>query len=901
MDKSPPYSVLEETVTPGEERRYEDNGGGRKYSSQQERDPSSWSGGSSPDHEDNGMHSWSGVTSPARLSEGANRDGRGPGVGGRTGRNSEGSGRERARSPFGIAVGGWHDAHHHNAMDVLTRGDFIGAEVGPEVGIDDVVIGGESDPEMPRKTVGFEQGSTPLLEDKESCDHYNDRFLGLHRSDSHFPSEDFESVRSGNLGQDLRDTFMQMEYRKVKRMTSAKYRDDPRSWIWGIFYSLLMLIYLFVKYLFYERYCSEVDTSEYSHVWNNPSMVNLGKEVVLVLVLGICFVSITDNFQSLATALTVYFLYMLTVFFFMFGDTVGCPLSDIMSEGYKEDLGVIQMFVVWLAILAVIWSIHLFYYYIMPFIVRETRMCFGWRRLRSVTIPRVNTKLAFPEKEPPNPNDHTVDENNLNLGEKESTRVREVVFQYRPLMNGFGLCWSVSRHTFLYRGEMVNGRPNGWGQWRDDSFYGESLTGYWKDGQPFGPFNSCEKGTGNIFSAVIVSYCSMRTEDWKCLPEDEREGPLTFGLACVECCISGDFYADFPNLTLLPEVEQTCTCVMRGEEGKFCNKITKLLPNMRHIEANQVLSSVVVSSTPEGDLSITGHTPDIPENGLSAKISAVHDKGQGMPSLVIHNWHYQTANEAIVFIHGYNIPLEWSLKKFGQMLAGAGYPSFIKPFLFSWPTGKLFFYTKAVEMCNHPDTASAFHHFLENLAHAGTKAVHILSHSMGIRLFLHAFAQPEVQGLFVSKGGEAQKQYQMQLASVTMCNPDYPLVRFRDIDYRILRRYCSLITVYSDQGDTALKYSAIYASERSLGRQAGPLLKSKKPLDLDVVDTTDLQDNMHAVRHSAFNINRIMLEDMRELIVQKKRAAYRSSRLVKKQANFFVFMTIPSMVNGNVV
>jgi esterase/lipase superfamily enzyme len=64
------------------------------------------------------------------------------------------------------------------------------------------------------------------------------------------------------------------------------------------------------------------------------------------------------------------------------------------------------------------------------------------------------------------------------------------------------------------------------------------------------------------------------------------------------------------------------------------------------------------------------------------------------PHLAIENWHCQTTNEAMVFVHGYNIPLEWAVKKFGQMLAGAGYPAFIKPFLFSWPTGKLFFYTK---------------------------------------------------------------------------------------------------------------------------------------------------------------------------------------------------------------
>ena len=35
--------------------------------------------------------------------------------------------------------------------------------------------------------------------------------------------------------------------------------------------------------------------------------------------LGISFVSVTDNFQSLATTLTVFFLYLLVILFFVFG------------------------------------------------------------------------------------------------------------------------------------------------------------------------------------------------------------------------------------------------------------------------------------------------------------------------------------------------------------------------------------------------------------------------------------------------------------------------------------------------------------------------------------------------------------------------------------------------------
>ncbi len=49
--------------------------------------------------------------------------------------------------------------------------------------------------------------------------------------------------------------------------------------------------------------------------------------------------------------------------------------------------------------------------------------------------------------------------------------------------------------------------------------------------------------TGNIFSAVIVGYCTMRTDDWTCMPKDDlNDGILRYGLVSVECCISGDFY-----------------------------------------------------------------------------------------------------------------------------------------------------------------------------------------------------------------------------------------------------------------------------------------------------------------------------------------------------------------------
>ena len=50
-------------------------------------------------------------------------------------------------------------------------------------------------------------------------------FLGAHRNESDM-SGDFERMdKASGMAEDLSETFMTMEYRKVKRLTSGKYRE----------------------------------------------------------------------------------------------------------------------------------------------------------------------------------------------------------------------------------------------------------------------------------------------------------------------------------------------------------------------------------------------------------------------------------------------------------------------------------------------------------------------------------------------------------------------------------------------------------------------------------------------------------------------------------------------------
>ncbi|KMZ95846.1 hypothetical protein PVMG_03920 [Plasmodium vivax Mauritania I] len=65
-------------------------------------------------------------------------------------------------------------------------------------------------------------------------------------------------------------------------------------------------------------------------------------------------------------------------------------------------------------------------------------------------------------------------------------------------------------------------------------------------------------------------------------------------------------------------------------------------------------------------------------------------------------------------------------------------------------------------------------------------------------------------------------------------------------------------------------------------------------LDVDVIDTTWLGSNVHTLRHSYWSLNREIIEDIRELIVTRKRARQRTSRLDRREGNVWVYRVAPS-------
>jgi hypothetical protein len=142
----------------------------------------------------------------------------------------------------------------------------------------------------------------------------------------------------------------------------------------------------------------------------------------------------------------------------------------------------------------------------------------------------------------------------------------------------------------------------------------------------------------------------------------------------------------------------------------------------------------------------------------------------------------------------------------------------------------------------------------------------------------------------------------MKLSTVTLLNPDTPLNQFVTQDYATLNKYCDHITIYSNERDFALRIGEIVGREKILGRKTSDVYHEKKLMNVDLIDTTQLDVNIHKVRHNFFNLNRLLVDDLWDIIVVRKRARERRSRLNRKfkgvgvEGIVYTFLVAPSYV-----
>ncbi|KAE9037740.1 hypothetical protein PR003_g6218 [Phytophthora rubi] len=531
--------------------------------------------------------------------------------------------------------------------------------------------------------------------------------------------------------------------------------------------------------------------------------------------------------------------------------------------------------------------------------------------------------------------------------------------------------YSRKRNVVKYCGGLnAQGQPHGFGMWTDTAYHGERLTGQWEDGVPVGPFRSFEYGSGYSFVNIRIGFCHNRGEKGPTeiffFPKHSDNG-LNWGVASVECSVSGGFFKYLPTVTHL-----TPSYVDESPQSA-----AECLPALRTptdgVVFNHKEEEEAVHRQPRRER--------LKRRNLYREESA--------PVLDLPSIGVDDGKEALVLLHGYNCSLDYGMNRLAQLLALGDFPSYIHPYVFSWPSGGVLAYFQAKGVGSESErTADDFILFLKSLIDAGYTKLNIIAHSMGARVFFSILNKGLLEEVLLPTGSHtnvATATRKLELSTLTFCNPDYDRNDFVKYGggYDRARHFCSHITLFADSMDGALFYLE-YLSKKtvtgplnySLGRRghmihrdpeendvAGrsdtqflnwqnknlaapqdldlayaavnqranypgvasfaynrsrthPTNDESAPygttrggdtdedaplhyLDMDVIDTTWMDNNVHAIRHNYFNLNPTIVDDLRHLIVLKKRASSRPGLLKTTSAeNVYIFLVAPSHVKN---
>ncbi|KYR01760.1 hypothetical protein DLAC_01770 [Tieghemostelium lacteum] len=667
-----------------------------------------------------------------------------------------------------------------------------------------------------------------------------------------------QSLENIDSGIELEFTYWLMKKRQWSRIQRGTFTNEKRgfSFIWFIFFLTVYGVYLFLQIYHYKR------TTGY---------------ILEFILMGFISVSLGLILNRFAWIVRIVFLegYIILYLFFIY-------------NLYYEKQYYIPLVCLGSGVL--VFSIIVFFVY--PYIMRCLFSITG-----AITL--------------------NADKDNWVKGESNRFTIKQKNLFYKA-------------STCVYEGPLYDGRPHGIGTWMDTSYQGELLSGYWEYGIPLGPFESIENDTRSLLVNLRIVYgTNGGGKSWL------DRIPLNTGVAAIECCVSGNFFKGYPKVSMIsgPDLckcpQDHCTCIKNILDRRY----------YRHIDEDKTISSIVVSLDKKYDsLAISGFKS---VNHKSKKVTIEILKDQRNHKLILdNNWISSDSNEGILFIHGYDHDLKDALKRFAQFLALGHFPSYIKPFVFNWPSSTSpLLYWCAHSIASDNDNHRDLQKFIESLAHAGIRNLHIMCHSMGSRFLLRSFSKikksftkrsnpispnPSISQNLNNLGGNAglsqslnstqiynnnnnnnnispmkqskSHRNKINLTNLILLNPDYEINTFRN-DYSELRTYCPRITVYADHRDVAIKMAFRITQKQNLGNNihAIPDETGGGLLDVDIIDTGDLDSNMSERHHSFFNINRLMVDDLHDLIVTGKRALERTSRL-KSVGDVFRFSILPSSV-----
>ena len=297
------------------------------------------------------------------------------------------------------------------------------------------------------------------------------------------------------------------------------------------------------------------------------------------------------------------------------------------------------------------------------------------------------------------------------------------------------------------------------------------MRGVWTEGVPTGPFTTVEFGSGHVFSCVRCMFCASHgypNDDTHLSTSRLPHGTLRFGVVAVECAVSGQYFFHFPHVRHLAvdddDEAQSGGPAAAGHRGSAA-ALEACLPKPKPTADEERRDSKTVNE-------FFSMSDDV-ANRVGRCLRFLPTTTDFGSEVVVNN-------EAVVFIPGFNTPLDYACSRLGQLLALAKLPARFKPIVLSWPGGKAISYLSALKVASEPQTASTLLSLITALHTHGITTIHVLAHSMGARLLLHAIPILRMAPLFASGA--------VRIPNVVLLAPDFPLETFVEHSHTHTRR-----------------------------------------------------------------------------------------------------------------
>ncbi|MDF1825016.1 MAG: alpha/beta hydrolase [Verrucomicrobiales bacterium] len=206
-------------------------------------------------------------------------------------------------------------------------------------------------------------------------------------------------------------------------------------------------------------------------------------------------------------------------------------------------------------------------------------------------------------------------------------------------------------------------------------------------------------------------------------------------------------------------------------------------------------------------------------------------------------------NEALLFIHGFNVAFDDAIRRTGQIAYDLDFGGVT--LTYSWPSqASLGAYT--IDEANAEWSIPHLTQFLIDLQeNTEIDKIHVIAHSMGTRVLSYALANAKDEG------------FDLDLHNVILAAPDIDGDVFKDQILPKLTDATDKLTMYASSDDTALKLSQSIHGNSRLGLSGASLLVMG---GMDTVNASGIDTSM--LGHGYYGSHKVVVTDIFNLIIK---------------------------------